>query len=122
MTAGSSLYRKSGVAIAVIQVIVLKLLHQFLQLAVVVAELGQPALAACDLVGALGRGRPPGLSCAADVHVEPDVDPLVLEALDPPVEVVEGPGVQAAGGRWHCVPKTLGSTQSESWWWMRMRL
>ena len=79
---GIILVRRSGVAVNVVQVLVLKLVHEFQELGIDVVVRPEDALSWRDLALAF-RDAVARLELPPPVHVEPDVNALVLEALDP---------------------------------------
>src|SRR5439155_19210249 len=79
-----------------VEILMLKLPHEFEHVAIEIAKSPDTAVIPLDLVEPLGDAVT-GHECAHVIQLEPDVDPLILEALDPPVEAVERLGVEMPG-------------------------
>ena len=93
---GIILVGETRISVDVAQVLMLELLHQLDQLRVDVVETPDDALGPRDLVPA-PRDAVARLDLPEIVHIEPDVDSLVLETLDPVVDRIERSPVEVPG-------------------------
>ena len=118
---GIILVGETRIPVDVAQVLMLELLHQLDQLRVDVVETPDDALGPRDLVPAL-RDAVARLDFPEIVHIEPDVDSLVLETLDPVVDRIERSPVEVPGIPGIAAEDVGLDPVRIVPWWIRMRL